>query len=182
MRNLLLILIFIISCYTIGSAQSRGSEERIWWTGAHTTIGFGASTDFINYTLGLAPMLGFEFIPGISVGPRASILYNHVRLRDIGGNLLATFNVVDTGLGAFLRGQVYREYFLQVELMYESIDNIDISGTQDRVNGMNAYIGAGLNSGGRNPSFEVMIAYDLNLQAIFKNNLLNGRFGFTLFY
>ena len=47
---------------------------------------------------------------------------------------------------------------------------------------MNAYIGAGLNGGGRNPTFEVMIAYDLNLQGIFRNNLLNGRFGFTLFY
>ena len=182
MRNLLLILVFTLSCYTFLQAQSSEPQGRRWWTGAHTAIGFGASTQFINYTLGLAPMFGYQVIPGISVGPRASILYNHIRLRDIGGNVIQTYNVVDTGIGAFVRGQVYQQYFLQAELMYESIDNIDLSGSAGRLNGMNAYIGAGMNSRGRTPSFEIMLAYDLNLQAIFKNNLLNFRFGFTLFY
>ena len=55
-------------------------------------------------------------------------------------------------------------------------------GDESKINGMNAYIGVGMNSRGNTPSFEIMLAYDLNLQAIYKNNLINGRFGFTLFY
>ena len=182
MRNFLLILVLGLSCYTQLQAQAGEPQGRRWWVGAHTAIGFGASTTLINYRLGLAPMFGYQLIPGISVGPRASILYNHFRFRDIGGNVIETYNVVDTGIGAFVRGQVYRQYFIQGELMYESIENINQFGDESKINGMNAYIGIGMNSRGNTPSFEIMLAYDLNLQAIYKNNLINGRFGFTLFY
>lgn len=182
MRNCILILLLTLSCYTFAQAQTDETQGQRWWTGAHTTVGLGASTTLVNYTLGLAPMFGYQVVPGISVGPRASILYNHFRFRDIGGNLIQKYNVVDLGIGAFIRGQVYRQYFAQAELMYESIENINQFGQESKINGMNAYIGIGMNSRGRTPSFEIMLAYDLNLQAIFKNNLINGRFGFTLFY
>ncbi len=189
MRKLLFILTFAISCFTHLSAQSDDQGERIWWTGAHTAIGFGVGTDFngvttTSYTVGLAPMLGFELLPGLSAGPRASILYNHIRQRITPGNPFRTFNFVDYGLGVFARGEIYREYFIQAELMYESLDDINpFTGAQSRLNGMNAYIGVGLNRGGRNPSTEIMIAYDLNLLRAFRNNNpIGGRFGFTLFY
>lgn len=193
MRNLLLILILTLSCYTNMSAQDQSrvrSADQIWWTGAHTALGFGIGTDpftgvsTTSYTIGLSPMLGFEVIPGISVGPRASILYNHIRQRITPGDPFRKFNFVDLGLGAFFRGQVYRQYFLQAELMYESLDDINpFTGDQSRLTGLNAYIGAGLNSGGRSVSTEIMIAYDLNLLRAFRNNNpIGGRFGFTLFY
>jgi hypothetical protein len=177
------LLIAIVCCLTLSLQAQRGEPQgQRWWTGAHTAIGFGASTNLINYTFGLAPMYGYRIIPQISVGPRASILYNHYRFRDDFGNPFLKFNLVDLGLGAFVRGQVYRQYFAQVELMYESVQVPFNNGDKITYNGMNAYIGIGMNSGGNNPSFELMLAYDLNLQAIYRNNLINGRFGFTLFY
>lgn len=176
-------LIAIVCCLALSLHAQRGEPQgQRWWVGAHTALGFGASTRLINYTLGLAPMYGYRIIPQISVGPRASILYNHYRFRDDFGNVFLKINAVDTGIGAFIRGQVYRQYFAQVELMYENIQIPLTNGEKQNFSGMNAYIGAGMNSGGNNPTFEIMLAYDLNLQAILKNNLLNARFGFTLFY
>ncbi|MEL6658061.1 MAG: hypothetical protein AAFY48_18085 [Bacteroidota bacterium] len=189
MRNLVLILIFTISCYTNIFAQSNDRGEQLWWTGAHTAIGFGVNTDIFgitttSYTIGLAPMLGFELLPGLSAGPRASILYNHLRQSVSRGDLLRKFNFVDYGLGIFARGEVYRGYFIQAELMYESLDDVNpFTAEQNRINGMNAYIGVGFNQGGRTPSTEIMIAYDLNLLRAFRNNNpIGGRFGFTIFY
>jgi hypothetical protein len=127
-------------------------------------------------------MYGYRIIPQISIGPRLSVLYNHYRFRDDFGNVAETINTVDLGIGAFLRGEVYRQYFIQAELMYEKAEFPVLFAENQIFNGMNAYIGAGMNSGGNNPTFEVMIAYDLNLQAIRRNNLINGRFGFTLYY
>ena len=180
MRYSFLILICCCLGFTQMHAQNdRSDDDRNWWVGAHTNIGFGASTQQITYIAGIAPMYGYRVLPIISVGPRASVLYRHVRLRDIGGNLVSTVNLVDTGIGGFVRAEVFRQYFAQAELVYESIDN---GPNIDRVNGMNAYIGIGMNSGGSNPSFELMLLYDLNLQAILKQSLLNYRFGFTLYY
>lgn len=178
-----LILICLCLSFSLAAQSQRGApEDQRWWLGAHTALGFGASFNQINYRIGLAPMYGYRIIPQISVGPRVSILYNHYRFRDDFGNVAETINTVDLGIGAFLRGQVYRQYFVQAELMYEKAEFPVLFGENQIFNGMNAYIGAGMNSGGNNPTFEVMLAYDLNLQAIRRNNLINGRFGFTLYY
>lgn len=182
MQRILLLITICFCCSFVAQAQRGEPQGQRWWVGAHTAIGFGASTTLINYTLGLAPMYGYRIIPQISIGPRVSVLYNHYRLRDFGGNVYQKINVLDTGVGAFIRGQVYRQYFAQAELMYEKVEFPTVNGEKEKVRGMNAYLGIGMNSGGSNPTFEIMLAYDLNLQAIFRNNLINGRFGFTLFY
>ena len=181
------LILFLGLCFCLAgslTAQRRAADadERRTWFGAHTALGFGASFYQINYRLGLAPMYGYRVIPQISVGPRAGILYNHYRFRDDFGNVVETINTVDLSFGAFLRGQIYRQYFAQAEMMYEKVEFPVINADNQIIKGMNAYLGIGMNSGGSNPSFEVMLAYDLNLQAIRRNNLINGRFGFTIFY
>jgi hypothetical protein len=177
------LLIAIVLCCTLAVQAQRGEPQgQRWWVGAHTALGFGANTRLINYTLGLAPMYGYRIIPQVSIGPRASILYNHYRFRDDFGNVFEKVNVVDTGIGAFIRGQVYRQYFAQAELMYENVQIPIGNGEKITYNGMNAYLGIGMNGGGSNPTFEIMLAYDLNLNRILRNNLINARFGFTLFY
>lgn len=178
--SLLILAVGLLGFTQLNAQRGTDNQDRNWWVGAHTNLGFGANTQQISYTLGIAPMFGYRVLPYLSVGPRASVLYRHVRLRDIGGNLIQTFNLVDNGLGGFVRAEVFRQYFAQAELVYESLDTVDP--TFGRINGFNSYIGLGMNSGGRNPSFEIMLLYDLNLQAVFKQNLLNYRFGFTLYY
>ncbi|MEZ4986950.1 MAG: hypothetical protein R2795_18250 [Saprospiraceae bacterium] len=74
---------------------------------------------------------------------------------------------------------------MQGEFLYENrgIVYSDANLTKDRISGMNAFIGAGYNSGtGGNVAYEVMLAYDLNLIGINTLDLFNYRVGFTIYY
>lgn len=185
MKNTILILSLLV--FSLQAVAAQKSSDRTFkdktWYGAHIALGFGASSSQSAFTLGIAPMAGYRILDPISIGPRASILYRHLRFLDFSGNLIQKINIVDKGIGAFIRAEVYRQYFAQIELMYEStVNQIANNGDQIRVKGANAYIGIGTNIGGRNPSIELMVTYDLNLQAIRKSDLINFRFGFTINY
>ncbi len=183
-KTILILCLFILSVQTMVAQKSNNSSllDKTWY-GAHLALGFGASSTQSAITLGIAPMVGYRIFDPISVGPRVNILYRHLTFKDFSGNLIQKINIVDRGIGVFLRAEVYRQYFVQAELMYEStVNRITNAGDQIRVKGTNAYIGVGTNVGGRNPSVELMVTYDLNLPSIYKNNLINFRFGFTMNY
>lgn len=185
MKKIILVLsLLVLGLQTMSAQKSEKSsfKDKTWY-GAHMALGFGASSTQSAFTLGIAPMMGYRIMGPISIGPRANILYRHLRFLDFSGNLIQKINIVDKGVGVFLRAEVYRQYFAQVELMYEStVNQIANNGDQIKVNGANAYIGIGTNIGGRNPSIELMLTYDLNLQATLKSDLINFRFGFTINY
>ncbi len=182
-HTVLMLAILFLGVQTMAAQQSESSsfKDKTWY-GSHVALGFTASSARSDISLGLAPMMGYRIFKPISVGPRASLLYQHTRFRNFNGDVVEKFNSVDKGIGAFIRAEVYRQYFIQAELMYESIDIPVFGGENQKINGMNSYIGVGMNAGGQNPSVDLMLTYDLNLQAINKLNLINVRFGFTLYY
>lgn len=184
MKNTILLLaILFMGVQTMTAQKSEGNsfKENTWY-GAHVGLGFNASSARSDFSVKLAPMMGYRIFDPISVGPRANISYQHTRFRDFGGEPYLKLNFVDLGLGAFVRAQVYRQYFVQAELMYERVEVLTQSLEEEKVNGMNAYIGVGMNSGGSNPSADLMLMYDLNLQSLRKLNLIDLRFGFTIYY
>ena len=190
MRTILLICLLSLTAFsTTLNAQSakRETQGTRWWYGAHVNLGFSASQFQSFLSVGVSPMMGYKVTPALSVGPRAKIIYNNYRVRDGFGNAIGK-GILDLGLGAFTRVNVYQGFFAQGEFGYESNGYPRTNGVDifvDRLNGLNAYVGAGFNSGAGNGSriaYEVMLAYDLNLLRANTLALLNYRFGFTIFY
>lgn len=179
----LLLFCLAIALTTHVSAQREIQGQR-WWYGSHINLGFSGSTFQSVFSIGLEPMVGYKLMPFLSVGPRAKMIYTNVRIKDFAGNVEGT-GVFDYGLGAFIRPSIYRGFFAQGEIGYENNGQVFLSNQLEvrRIDGINAYIGAGYNSSsGGNLAYEVMLAYDLNLLRINTLDLLNYRIGFTLYY
>jgi len=185
MKNIVLIFaILFMSVQTMVAQKSENSsfKENAWY-GAHVGIGFGASSDRSDFSVKFAPLMGYRVLDFLSVGPRANISYQHTRFRDFNtGDPYLKLNFVDLGVGAFVRAEVFRQYFVQGELMYEQVEVLNTSLEEVKINGGNAYIGVGMNTGDQDFNADLMLMYDLNLQALRKANLIDLRFGFTLYY
>jgi len=188
MQRLLFVFLLLVGTIGITNAQSNQRETQgdRWWYGAHINLGFSANTFESVLGLGISPMAGYKVTPALSVGPRAKLNYTNFRFRPVFGGETIGEGVVDYGLGAFVRANVYRGFFAQGEVGYENNGQLRFDGDfiEDRISGINAFIGAGYNSGAgsRNLSYEIMLAYDLNLIGINTLDLLNYRVGFTIFY
>jgi hypothetical protein len=188
MQKLILVFLLLMGSLTVINAQ-RGDRETQgdrWWYGAHVNLGFSASTFESVLGLGVSPMAGYKVTPVLSVGPRAKLNYTYFRFRQFGGPETTGEGLVDYGLGAFVRANIYRGFFAQGEIGYENNGQLTYNGSdffETRISGINAFIGAGYNSSsGGNVAYEVMLAYDLNLININTLDLLNYRVGFTVFY
>ena len=159
------------------------SEDIIEWV--HTIFNEIKTTNQSVLGLGISPMAGYKVTPALSVGPRAKLNYTNFRFRPVFGGQTVSEGVIDYGLGAFVRANVYRGFFAQGEVGYENNGQLRFDGDfiEDRISGINAFLGAGYNSStGGNLAYEVMLAYDLNLIRTNTLDLLNYRVGFTIFY
>lgn len=183
----IILFVFVIGCSLLMiqdvKAQDQVTFKDHLWYGSHASLGFAASSNESQLLLGLAPMVGYKIIEPLSVGVRGNLAYNRISF-DYGSKQV--FNTVDLGIGSFVRGQVYGQYFVQMDLMYESLEVL-INNSESKINGMNAYIGVGMNARDGNPSFEAMLTYDFFLHDnrhdnIYKSNLIGARFGITYRY
>lgn len=192
MQNLtksLRILLFALCTLAITQssfAQSRNTEVqgKRWWYGGYFGLGFSGNQNLSVFSTGLSPMAGYKLTPFLSIGPRAIFDYTNYRVRDFAGDVISE-GAIDYGLGAFLRGDIYAGVFAQAEMGYENIGLASLTGSGlnvARESGLNGYLGLGYNGRTGQTSFEVMLAYDL--QMIDKGTLqpIDYRAGITIFY
>jgi hypothetical protein len=148
------------------AAQKRSSKKedppfasKLWY-GAGVNIGFGSFNGQSQFGLGLSPMVGYKILEPISIGPRVAIFYTSTKFQGY-----KNLNLFDTEVGAFLRGRIFRGFFLQGELSNEWVQEADdIIGqeiTKITYQRFNQYIGAGYNFGDGNWGSELGIFYNL---------------------
>lgn len=189
-----IVLAFVLAG-TLANAQNRrtssdkrdkneekpGFVQRLWWGGS---VGLGGSSfnGGSSFGLGLSPMLGYKITPFLSVGPRVEFFYTIFKPA---ANVRA-LNLFDFEAGAFLRGHVYRGFFVQGELSnsWQEVAFVNGSGYfKETVSRANQLIGLGYNfgRGEGGAASEIGIMYNLALA----NNLtttelpIEYRFGFT---
>lgn len=166
-------------------AQEDTYQGRRWWYGAYFNVNFSARQTTSVFSAGLNPMLGYKVTPFLSVGPRVICNYTNIRFGDGFGNKIDSKGTIDYGLMAFVRGDIYSGVFVQGEAGYENVARFSLTSSEilvDRLSGLNSYVGLGYNGRTGMTSFEIMLAYDLQL---FNKGFLtpiNYRVGFTVFY
>ncbi len=194
-RVLALLLFFAFSASAVQAqvrVQTRGTQDdndqyqgRRTWYGAYFNLGFRANQFESVFSAGLNPMLGYKVTPFLSVGPRVLFSYTNYRFGDGFGNKIDSKGTVDYGLIAVVRGDIYSGVFVQGEVGYENIGRFFLTSNEivvDRISGLNSYIGLGYNAKRGTTSYEIMLAYDLQLFNKGFINPINYRVGFTVFY
>jgi hypothetical protein len=167
MKKIACFLLLVGLCLSITPAQAQtnrnpeGDFNSNLWYGFGLGIGFSGYNGGSQFGIGVSPMVGYKFLGPLSVGPRASVFYTATKVQGY-----QTLNTVDTELGLFLRGLVFRGFFLQGEVSTEWIQEAD-----DLVGNMitkrsfqrgNQRIGAGYNFGSGGPwSSELSILYNV---------------------
>lgn len=137
-------------------------KDRLWYGGG-LTLGFSGSNNSSVFAFGISPMVGYKIIDQISVGPRISALYTYQKIP-----LVASFNMFDFELSAFVRFRVYQGFFIQGELGYISDQYIyqdQFGFGKDTRNRTAEYIGIGYNfaNGQGGWGQEIAIMYDLSV-------------------
>ncbi|MEZ4919668.1 MAG: hypothetical protein R2792_11260 [Saprospiraceae bacterium] len=187
MKKIAYFLLLIGLCLSITPAQAQtnrnpeGDFKSNLWYGFGVGIGFSGFNGSSQFGFGVSPMVGYKFLGPLSIGPRASVFYSATKVQGY-----QTLHTVDTELGAFLRGRVYRGFFLQGEVSTEWLQEPDdFSGnkiTKRTYQRGNQLIGAGYNFGsGGDWSSEISILYNVAAaNDIYSNqNPWDYRFSFT---
>jgi hypothetical protein len=161
-----------------GKTASTDWKDRLWY-GGNAILGFSASNSFSQFQVGVSPMAGYKINDIFSLGPRATIVYNNIGIRDLGGSVNRV-NTATLGAGVFGRARLPRNLFLQGEYIYESQPFVDSNAEVFRLNRANAYVGLGYTtSRGSGWGTEVMITYNLTLPVNTIQSPFDYRFGFT---
>jgi hypothetical protein len=189
MKRILLLAFAAMALFTQLSAQSRGNDARKssssglaqhLWYGGGFVLGFAGNSYSSQFQFGLSPMVGYKFTNILSVGPKGSIVYNHIRVQDFGGGV-EKVNAWDYSAGVFARALIFRGFFGQVEYDYESYVQLYTDLTTVRVNRGNTYLGAGYNTSRGEGGFgtEIMVTYNLNQPGNTLESPFDYRIGFT---
>jgi len=93
--------------------QSSEFLDRLWVGGNLADLAFFNNT----FVFGLTPVAAYEINDFLMVGPFVRMAYRYERY-DIGNNERISYSTFDVGPGIFVRGQIFREVFLQFD--YES--------------------------------------------------------------
>lgn len=140
-----------------------------FWYGTGALLGFSSNTFRSNFVIGLTPMVGYKINNFLSVGPRGSVAYNRFR-QDLGRGDEIKEGYITWSAGAFLRGKVYRGFFIHGEysLVNEVIDFSRISNNPSdfepiRTTRAIPFLGAGLSQGGGPGAagYELMVLFRL---------------------
>lgn len=168
--------------------ESGNFASRLWYGGGFN-LGFSGNNAFSLFNIGISPMVGYKVLDNVSLGPRASLNYTHIKGTGTDNQIKKTQNL-DYGIGAFGRFKVLQNFFAQVEFEFESRVNIFVDGfsrfqldandeiLKQRENRENFYIGAGYNSGGIF-AYEIMILYNTSVPDDSFESPFDYRFGFT---
>lgn len=177
LRNLIVLLCLIGSFASI-SAQTRedqargelryGSQGRDYvenesggiWYGAGAQLGFQGGNNQSSFQIGISPIAGYKLNNFLSVGPRASLVYNNFKF----GNFKdKSFSY---SVGPFVRAKVFRSIFIHGEYDLLSENEFVLRGNQievERVTRAIPFLGAGLNQGGGigATGFELLLLFRL---------------------
>ena len=170
--------------------ESGNFASKLWY-GAGFVLNFG--TDFIGtnagtfrgntFLFGLSPMVGYEFdfIEGLSAGPRLELLFRNSKY-NIGGGEDLSFNSFDYGVGAFARYKFPGAIFIHTEYQRLSEEvgvGIDFNRneiTTTRAGVDNFFIGGGYSQGDI-VGFEISILWNLAEDFTSDNIPIYYRFG-----
>jgi hypothetical protein len=165
-----------------GSDNRRGrvSEAGQIWYGTGAQVGFSSFDGVNNLRLGLSPMVGYKLNNFLSVGPRASLLYNRF------GFSGTSESFITWSAGVFTRAKVFRSVFAQVE--YSAISDVYYdrdpnTGAQVRRRRLTSapFAGAGFSQGGGPglPGFEIVIMFRLTQPEYLGERSYDFRTGFN---
>ncbi|MBR9923000.1 MAG: hypothetical protein GYB31_19410 [Bacteroidetes bacterium] len=176
-----LLLIFVIGFGLSAKAQSdnenaqyfdeSGFKHKLWYGGGFN-LGFSGNQNLSLFSLGISPMVGYKIIDQVSVGPRLSFQYNHIKGIATDGRVRKV-QPVSFSYGAFARWKFLPMIFAHVEyeiantagvytnsqgfLLYD-INSGEIQTYRELRHNM--YIGAGYNSGFGNFGYELLLLYN----------------------
>lgn len=159
-----------------------GFGSRLWYGGGVGLNFFGYNNASI-FSVGVSPMVGFKIIEPISVGPRMSFTFSSYKQQNF-----KALGLFDTEAGVFVRGRIYKGFFLQGELANEWTQQPDGTFTNNRLNKhtlqrFNQYLGAGYNFGNGNAPVgsEIGVYYNFAIAGDTETyeNPVEYRFGIT---
>lgn len=160
--------------------ESSTFVDHLWWGGG-LNLGFSSFNNQSIFGIGVAPMVGYKIWEPLSVGPRVSFFYSSYK--EAGFKALSLF---DVDAGVFVRGRVYRGFFLQGEVSnswlqqpYEYQSNNTIS--KRTIQRANQRLGAGYNWGNGGVGSEIAILYNFAIANDLETNAspLEYRFAIT---
>ena len=135
------------------------SEGGDIWYGAGAQLGFQGGNNRSFFQIGISPIVGYKLNNIISVGPRASIVYNSFRDDFFG----IKDNYIGWSAGAFTRAKIFRGVFAHAE--YSLVSDVDYfnNGTKRRTTRAIPFLGAGFSQGGGigAAGFEIMVLFRL---------------------
>lgn len=145
-------------------ANSGGLSDKIFY-GGNLILNFGSSNTYQEFNIGVSPLIGFKVFPGFSVGPKGTIIYSNIRLRNQGAGLPdAQESNVTWAVGAFARYRFIPQLFAHIEYELEEVPFLFYDGNGDlstqRVRRDNFFIGGGFYSGGR-VGVEILALYNV---------------------
>ena len=147
--------------------QVEFSEGGDIWYGAGALLQFQSSNFGSQFRIGVNPIIGYKLNNILSVGPRASIVYNAYRFPTVGGGNLTSRNW-EWSVGAFARAKIYRGFFAQAEYSLLSDVALFAGATPGQINELRAtravpFLGAGLSQGGGPGAvgFEILVMFRL---------------------
>lgn len=186
MQKRSLLPLWIISVLLLVASALHGQSgekftDRLWYGGG-INLGISGGQGSSAFGLGLSPMVGYKIAGPLSVGPRVSVMYTHLRAT-VGPNRVESANVVTWGAGVFARVKVLPNIFghVEYEIAEEAFRDILAFNTLEviRVRNGNTYIGAGYNTGRGAWGSDITVLYNLTLADDDPRSPFSIRFGFT---
>jgi len=145
-------------------APSNNSLQDRLFYGGNLILNFGSSNTYQEFNIGISPLIGFKIFPGFSAGPRGTIIYSNIKLRNQAGLPDAQESNITWAVGAFARYRIIPQLFAHAEYELEQVPFLfyDSSGdlVTQRVRRDNFYIGGGFYSGGR-VGVEILALYNV---------------------
>ncbi len=143
--------------------NNNGLQDRLFY-GGNLILNFGSSNTYSEFNIGISPLIGFKVFPGFSVGPRGTIIYSNVKIRNQVGLPDAQESNFTWAVGAFARYRIIPQIFAHAEYELEQVPFLFYDGSGDlvtqRVRRDNFYIGGGFYSGGR-VGVEILALYNV---------------------
>lgn len=168
--------------------ESGGFKHRLWYGGSFN-LGLSGSDGSSLFSIGVAPMIGYKIVGGLSAGPRFGVTYTSIKSVDT-QNKISSVGLTDFSLGAFTRYKAFQNFFAHVEYEYQSqqtafgdsFNRIQLGADgkpiKERNSRQNYYGGIGYNSGGIF-GYEIMGLYNFNTPKDSFEQPFSLRIGFT---
>jgi hypothetical protein len=166
-----------------------GFKHRLWYGGGFN-LGLSGNSVITFFGAGVSPMVGYKIIDPVSIGPRISFQYNHIKGIATDGRVRKV-QPVSYSYGVFTRAKFLRMLFAHVEYEREHTTGVltnqglleyDIStgkvATFRDVRD-NLYVGAGYNSGFGTWGFEILALYNVFTPENTLESPFSIRFGVT---